>query len=413
MVHDPVDGRGGQARVPEHRAPLPELYVRRDDRAPGLVRRRHDPVEQPRPPDVDRHVAVLVDDRQVRLRDVPERRLQPVVGGRGLEHRHRRRRLEVAHPAAALRREDPQRDGQMGLSAAAAAVEHEVPGGLDSVTAASEFGGITAYWDKGIELAVTDMRQIRPVPIEEELKLFAKTPCLELGDSQAEWDNRCEENAQLVSAMEGFAERKGCMWAVKRTFLDAARESRSPRFGLVDGDALSELIEGCDAKNGMDVGSSAKRIAGARSMMMIAYGQGYRSPGHGDGIVEELIGCRLVRRSTSELYREKIDGGMSTREDTSPMPSSPSTSTSRSPSSSMTAAPSQAENTRARIWGDSPFEGRDDAREKACPGAKRGGWLPVEMVFVSPDSSLGSLRPPRANMTPSGARYLFHCSACR
>lgn len=48
-------------------------------------------------------------------------------------------------------------------------------------------------------------------------------------------------------------------------------------------------------------------------MMMVVHGQGYRSPGHGDGIVEELIECRLVRRATSELYQEKIDKGMSTR----------------------------------------------------------------------------------------------------
>lgn len=187
------------------------------------------------------------------------------------------------------------------------------PGERGFVTAISELGGITAYWDKRLELAVTDKRQIRLVPLEEELKLFGKTSCLELGDSQAEWDNHCEKNAQLISAMEDFAERKGCMWIVKRTFLDAAHESRSPRFELVGGDALSELIDGCDAKNGMDVGFSAKRIAGARSMMMIAYGQGYRSPEHGDGIVEELIECRLVRKATSELYREKIDEGMSTR----------------------------------------------------------------------------------------------------
>ena len=111
--------------------------------------------------------------------------------------------------------------------------------------------------------------------------------------------------------MEGFAERKGCMWAVKRTFLDDAHKSRSPRFELVNGGGLSALVEGCDAKNGMDVGFSAKRIADARSMMMVAYGQGYRSPEHGDGIVEELIGCRLVRRATSVLYQENIDKGMS------------------------------------------------------------------------------------------------------
>ena len=188
-----------------------------------------------------------------------------------------------------------------------------LPGERGFVTAASELGGVTVYWDKGLEAAVTDRRHIRPVPPEEELKLFGDASCLQLSDSQKEWDAHCEKAAQLVSAMEGFAERKGCMWAVKRTFLDAAHEDRSPRFELVGGDALSAMIEGCDAKNGMDVGFSVKRIAGARSMMMIAHGQGYRSPEHGDGIVEELIECRLVRRATSELYREKIDEGMSTR----------------------------------------------------------------------------------------------------
>lgn len=133
------------------------------------------------------------------------------------------------------------------------------------------------------------------------------------GFCDREWDAHCEENARLVSAMEGFAERKGCMWAVKRTFLDDVHKSRSPRFELVDGGGLSALVEGCDAKNGMGIGFSAKRIANARSMMMVAYGQGYRSPEHGDGIVGELIECRLVRRATSVLYQEKIDEGMSTR----------------------------------------------------------------------------------------------------
>ena len=84
MVHDAVYRRRGEVRVPEHRAPLPELYVRRDDHASGLVRRRHDLVEQPRSLDVYRYVAVLVDDQQVRFRDVLERRLQPVVRDRGL-----------------------------------------------------------------------------------------------------------------------------------------------------------------------------------------------------------------------------------------------------------------------------------------------------------------------------------------
>ena len=105
--------------------------------------------------------------------------------------------------------------------------DHVHPGERGFVAAAPGLGGITVYWDSGMERAVTDERMTRPVPPGEELKIFNGTPCLQLGDSQAEWDAHCEENARLVSAMEGFAERKGCMWAVKRTFLDDAHKSRS------------------------------------------------------------------------------------------------------------------------------------------------------------------------------------------
>ena len=187
------------------------------------------------------------------------------------------------------------------------------PGTRGFVTAVSELGGITAYWDNGMETAVTDRRQIRPVPIEEELKLFSTTPCMLMGDSEAEWDARCNENGLLMSTMEGFAEQKGCMWVVKRTFIDAAHKMRNPRFELVDGGALSEIVDRCDVKNGIDIGFSAKRIPKARSMMIIAHGQGYSSREHGSGIVTELLECRLVGKATTELYREKIDEGMSTR----------------------------------------------------------------------------------------------------
>ena len=55
------------------------------------------------------------------------------------------------------------------------------PGERGFVTAAPDLGGITVYWDSGMERAVTDERLIRPVPPEEELKLFNGTPCLQLG----------------------------------------------------------------------------------------------------------------------------------------------------------------------------------------------------------------------------------------
>ncbi len=175
-MHDPVDGRGGEVRVPEHGAPLPQLHVRRDDHAPGLVRRRHDLVEQPRALDVDRYVAILVDDQQVRLRDVLERRLQPAVGGRGLEHQHQRRRLDGAHLVAALRREDPQRDRQMGLPPAAAAVEHEVLGGFDEAERPHVVDRVAVGHGHLAEVEVRERLQRRKPRLAQEPRLFILLP---------------------------------------------------------------------------------------------------------------------------------------------------------------------------------------------------------------------------------------------
>lgn len=78
------------------------------------------------------------------------------------------------------------------------------------MTAVSEINGVTAYWDKGLELAVTDKRQIRLVSPEEELKLFGGAPCSQLGDSQAEWDNRREENAWYPQWRASPSRRAAC-----------------------------------------------------------------------------------------------------------------------------------------------------------------------------------------------------------
>ena len=65
VVHHAVDHRRGELVVAEDRAPLPELDVGRDDEAPPLVAVQHHLEEQPRPGDVDRDVAELVQDHEV------------------------------------------------------------------------------------------------------------------------------------------------------------------------------------------------------------------------------------------------------------------------------------------------------------------------------------------------------------
>lgn len=131
MVHEPVDGRRGELVVAEHRAPFAELDVRRHDQAPLLIAVAHHLEQQPRPFDVEGHVAELVEDEDLGFRQVPQHGLERMVAVRPDEHEHELRGREEAHRPAGLHARVADGDREMGLAATRLAVEDEVLGGVD------------------------------------------------------------------------------------------------------------------------------------------------------------------------------------------------------------------------------------------------------------------------------------------
>lgn len=97
VVHDPVDDRGSELVVREDRAPFAGLDVRGGHDAPPLVTARDDLVEQPRPVDVERHVAELVQDDQVGPAEVPGHRVEVPVAFGLVELEHEFRGLVEPH----------------------------------------------------------------------------------------------------------------------------------------------------------------------------------------------------------------------------------------------------------------------------------------------------------------------------
>ena len=85
VAHGAVDQRGGHVLVAEHASPAGELDVRGVDDAPGLVGIRYDLEQESGTLLVDRHVAELVDDREPRLGDLPELRVELVLALRAAQ----------------------------------------------------------------------------------------------------------------------------------------------------------------------------------------------------------------------------------------------------------------------------------------------------------------------------------------
>ena len=133
MVHGAVDQRGGHVLVAEHASPAGELDVRGVDDAPGLVGIRYDLEQEPGALLVDRHVAELVDDREPRLGDLPELRVEPVLPFRAAQPHEQSGRGEEPGWYRAHAREPAQRDREMGLAGADGPVEHEVLATVDEV----------------------------------------------------------------------------------------------------------------------------------------------------------------------------------------------------------------------------------------------------------------------------------------
>ena len=126
VAHDPVDDRGRELVVRENRAPFAGLDVRGGHDAPPLVTARDDPVEQPRPVDVERHVAELVQDDQVGPAEVPGHRVEVPVAFGLAELEHEFRGLVETHAQAPFHGPHAQPDREVCLAPAGLAVEHQV-----------------------------------------------------------------------------------------------------------------------------------------------------------------------------------------------------------------------------------------------------------------------------------------------
>lgn len=168
-------------------------------------------------------------------------------------------------------------------------------------------GTIRMAWGDGRTLGVCPEEDVvRKIPLEREMELLNGEPLLQCGENR--WEIHCEQSVTLTSVMQSFAEEQGCDWVVKRSFIDEGLSQRPPRYRHVEADALDNLSESSDLKNGTDVGFMAKRPRSRQSMAIVAYGQGCTTPS-GTYLVKELLECKLISPAATRDFRERIDTG--------------------------------------------------------------------------------------------------------
>lgn len=165
-------------------------------------------------------------------------------------------------------------------------------------------GTIRMAWGDGRTLGVCPEEDVvRKIPLEREMELLNGEPLLQCGENR--WEIHCEQSVTLTSVMQSFAEEQGCDWVVKRSFIDEGLSQRPPRYRHVEADALDNLSESSDLKNGTDVGFMAKRPRSRQSMAIVAYGQGCTTPS-GTYLVKELLECKLISPAATRDFRERI-----------------------------------------------------------------------------------------------------------
>lgn len=182
-----------------------------------------------------------------------------------------------------------------------------LPGEKGTIAHIDDAGTLHMKWDNGRTLGVClGEDTIRKISLEQEMELLNAESLMQCDESR--WDVHCEQSVAFTGAMQNFAEEQGCDWVVKHSFIDEAHPSRQPRYQHIESAALDDLIEGCDLKNGTDVGFMSKRPTKQQSAAIVVYGQTYIAPS-GRGIVTELLECRLVSPAASRDFRERIDAG--------------------------------------------------------------------------------------------------------
>ncbi len=185
-----------------------------------------------------------------------------------------------------------------------------LPGQKGTVEHIDDMNTLHMTWDNGRTLGVIiGEDEVEKVPLVEELERVGGKSALECAD-EASFETHRERAFEAVGLMENAALDSGGAWAVRITQLDPARAGKSPEYAFVEADDLGGLIDGTDAKNGVDVGFH--EAGRHRSFLMIAHGAGYASP-KGDAHAQEAFECRLLKREVAEDYRSRMDAGWSER----------------------------------------------------------------------------------------------------
>lgn len=180
-------------------------------------------------------------------------------------------------------------------------------GAKGTVAHIDDAGTLHMLWDDGRTLgACLEEDAVRKIPPEQEMELLNAEPLLQCDENR--WDVHCEQSVALIGAMQSFAEEQGYDWAVKRSYIDEAHSQRPPRYRHVEADALDNLSESSDLKNGTNIGFMAKRLPSRQSMVIVAYGQGYTTLS-GTYLVKELLECKLISPAATHDFRVRIDAG--------------------------------------------------------------------------------------------------------
>lgn len=185
-----------------------------------------------------------------------------------------------------------------------------LPGTKGTIDYIDDMNTLHMSWDNGRTLGVClDEDVVEKIPFEREYRSFHRTAAPECAD-EAAFDAHREKALWAIMRMDAHVLESRGGWVVRSAYLDAAHGKQPPEYRFVEAGELESLLDGADAKNGVDVG--LHEAGGLSSFVLIAYGAEYESPS-GPALVKEAFECRALTAKAAEDYRERLDAGWSDR----------------------------------------------------------------------------------------------------
>src|SRR5918996_909469 len=265
VMEEAVEDRRRHHRIAEHRPPLADRTVARDQHAAALVAPRDQLEEQVRGVGLERQVAELVDDEEPRLGELGELVLEPSLAVRPGERRYQRRRLNEQDRVAGKDRGPPDRDGEVGLADARRPEQQQrlavgdEPAGCEIADLLRVERGLGFEVEAGEVPHVRELRD-RHRHLDPALVLAGDLPLAEQG----------ERLAQGQLALRGLVEQAVELIADRRQ-LEPGEHLLKMR-GLGDHDQPPPTAASYSASGrkraagaGIDIGPGAVEAAGARA----------------------------------------------------------------------------------------------------------------------------------------------------